>query len=179
MATSIEAPERDQDAEDDGLRARRAAGNVDVDRKDAVDSPGARVTLPDDAPRGRTGSHGDHDARFGDGLDRAMHGDLQVARDRAGDHDAVRVARRGDEVDAEATNVVHRVQESGELPVAGVTGSRIEVTEVQRPAEYPVDLGRGAGGLRDRVECWFSRRDGGVVGHDFDSQVVAAGEPAF
>src|SRR5450759_5773314 len=143
MATSIEAPERDQDAEDDGLRARRAAGNVDVDRKDAVDSPGARVTLPDDAPRGRTGSHGDHDARFGDGLDRAMHGDLQVARDRAGDHDAVRVARRSDEVDTETTNVVHRVQESGEFPVTGVARARVEMAEVQRSPEHPVDLMRG------------------------------------
>src|SRR5674476_1356528 len=59
----IESPDRHENAEDDGLRARWAAGNVDVHGEDPVDAPGARVTLPDDAPRGRTGSHGDHDAR--------------------------------------------------------------------------------------------------------------------
>src|SRR5450759_1570634 len=171
--SGIEAPDGDQDAEDDGLRARRAAGNVDVDGENPVDATGARVTLPDDAPRGRTGSHGDHDARIGDRLERAADGGLQVARDRARDHDPVRVARGGDEVDAEPTNVVHRVQESGELPVAGVAGARVDVAQVQRSAEHPVDLGRGVGGLGGRVGCWSRRWDGGVVGHDLDPQVVA------
>src|SRR5450759_4912177 len=118
QAAGTEAPNRDQNAEDDGLRARRAAGDIDVDRQDLVDAAGAGVSLPDDAPGGGAGSHGDHDARVGDGVKRAADGGLQVARHRAGDHDPVRVARGGYEVDAEATNVVHRVQEGGELPVA-------------------------------------------------------------
>src|SRR5450759_1701170 len=81
QASRIEAPDRDQDAEDDGLRARRAARNVDVDGENPVDAPGARVTLPDDASRRGTGSHRDHDARSGDRLDRAADGGLQVTRD--------------------------------------------------------------------------------------------------
>src|SRR6266852_1800110 len=123
QVAGMEAPDRDQNAEEDGLRARRATGDVDVDRENPVDAAGAGVSLPDDAPGGGAGSHGDHDARIGDGLDRAADGSLQVARDRASDHDPVRVAWGGDEVNAEATNVVHRVQEGGELPVAGVAGA--------------------------------------------------------
>src|SRR5258708_13037517 len=126
QAAGMEAPDRDQDAEEDGLRARRATGDVDVDREDPVDAAGAGVSLPDDAPGGGAGSHGDHDARIGDGLERAADGGLQVARDRAGDHDPVRVAWRGDEVNAEATNVVHRFPEAAELPVAGAAGACVE-----------------------------------------------------
>src|SRR5450759_4731455 len=173
QAAGTKAPNRDQDAEDDGLRARRAAGDVDVDRQDPVDAAGAGVSLPDDAPGRGAGSHGDHDARIGDGLKRAVDGGLQVARHRASDHDPVRVARGGDEVDAEATNVVHRVQEGGELPVACVAGACVEVAEVQRSAEHPVDLGRGTGGLGVWVGCWSRRWEGGVVGHNLDPQAVS------
>src|SRR5450756_1116133 len=78
QASGIEAPDRNQYAEDDGLRARRAAGNVDVDGENPVDAPGARVTLPDDAARRRTRSHRDHDARSRDRFDRAADGGFQV-----------------------------------------------------------------------------------------------------
>jgi len=178
-AAGIEAPERDQDAEDDRLRPRRAAGNIDVDRQNLVDAAGARVTFPDDATGGGAGAHGDHDARVGNSLDGAAHGGLQVARDRAGDHDAVGVARGGDEVDAEATHVVHRVQKGGEFPVAGVAGSCVEMAQVQRAAEHPVDFGRGAGGLGVRVRCWSRREDGRVVGCDLDPQVGASARREF
>ncbi len=106
----VEAADRDQDAEDDGLRARWAAGDVGVDRENAVDAAGAGVSLADDAPGGGAGSHGDHDTWLRNSLDRAAAGGLQVACDRAGDHDPVRVARGGDEVDAEATHAVDWIQ---------------------------------------------------------------------
>ena len=89
----IQPADRDQDPEDDRLRARRTAGDVDIDRENPVDAAGARVSLADDAPGGRAGSHGDDDARLGYGIDGAKHGSLEVARDRAGDHDPVGVAR--------------------------------------------------------------------------------------
>src|ERR1019366_5010656 len=104
----------------------------------------------------------------GDGLKRATNSGLQVARHRAGDHDPVGVARGGYEVDAEATNVVHGVQEGGELPVAGVARARVEVAEVRRSAELPVDLGRSSGGLGVWGWCWSRRWDGRVVGRDLD-----------
>src|SRR5215467_751676 len=113
-------------------RARRAAGDVDVDRQDPVDAADAGVSLPNDPPGRGAGSHGDHNAGVGDGLKRAEDGSLQVASYRTRDHDPVRMARGGNEVDAEATNVVHWVQEGGELPVAGVAGASVEVAEVQR-----------------------------------------------
>src|SRR6516162_2658159 len=115
QVAGIEAPDRDKEAEDDGLRARRAAGDVDVDRQDPVDAAGARVSLPNDPPGRGAGSHGDHNAGVGDGLKRAEDGGLQVASYRTRDHDPVRMARGGDEIDAEATNVVHWVQEGGEF----------------------------------------------------------------
>jgi len=146
-ATGIEATDRDQESEDDGLRARRAAGDVDVDGKDSIDAAGAGIPLADDAAGGGAGSHGDDHARVGDGLEGATDGGFEVARDRAGDDDAVGVARGGDEVDAEAAHVVHGVQQGRELPVAGVAGAGIEVAQMQRAAEHPADLGRGAGQL--------------------------------
>jgi hypothetical protein len=47
------------------------------------------------------------------------------------------------------------------------------VAEVQRSAEHPVDLRRGAGGFGLWVGCWSRRWDGRVVGHNLDPQVVA------
>src|ERR1035437_7698684 len=38
QTAGIEAPDRDQDAEEDGVRARRAAGDVDVDSEYPVDA---------------------------------------------------------------------------------------------------------------------------------------------
>src|ERR1019366_10031426 len=122
-----EPAHRNQNPEDDRLRPWRTPRNVDIDREDPVHSPGARVTLPDDAAGRRARTHGDHDAWTGDRLDRAAHRGFQVARHRPGDNDAVRVARRGNEVDAEAANVVHRIQQRGELPVARVARTRVEV----------------------------------------------------
>src|ERR1019366_1760160 len=49
LAAGIEAPDLDQDAEEDGLRARRAAGYVNVDGENPVDAASAGVSLPDDA----------------------------------------------------------------------------------------------------------------------------------
>jgi len=49
-AARIKSPERNQDAEDDRLRPRRAARDMDIDRQNLVDAAGARVSLPDDAP---------------------------------------------------------------------------------------------------------------------------------
>src|SRR5258708_9904186 len=117
QAAGMEAPDRDQDAEEDGLRARRATGDVDVDREDPVDAAGAGVSLPDDAPGGGAGSHGDHDARIGDGLERAADGGLQVARDRAGDHDPVRVAWGAADVNAAAPTAVPRTLAGDAAPV--------------------------------------------------------------
>jgi hypothetical protein len=53
---------------------------------------------------------------------------------------------------------------------------------MQRSAEHPADLGRGASGLGVPVRCWFCRSDGPsrarssgrVFGHDLDPQIVAA-----
>src|ERR1035437_10468167 len=97
-----ETPERDLDAENDCLRPRRAARDIDIDRQNLVDAASAGVALAGDAAGSGAGTDGDHDTRLGDGLDRAAHGGLQVARDRSGDHDPVPVARSGNQVDAEA-----------------------------------------------------------------------------
>src|ERR1017187_6957349 len=52
QAAGVEAPERDQDAEDDRLRPRWAARDIDIDRQNLVDAAGAGVSLGGDAPGG-------------------------------------------------------------------------------------------------------------------------------
>jgi hypothetical protein len=157
QTTGIEAPDRDQDAENNGLRARRATGDVDINREYLIDTAKAGVSLPEDAPGG-AGTYGDHDARVGNGLDRAADGSFKVARDRAGDNDPVRMARGGNEIDAKAADVVYRVQQGGEFPVAGVAGTRVEVAEVQRPTQHLVDIGQCTGGIGFRIWCLSRRR---------------------
>lgn len=49
-ASGIEASDRDQHAEDDRLRARRAARDGDVDREDSIDAAGAGISFADDTP---------------------------------------------------------------------------------------------------------------------------------
>ena len=151
----------------------RTAGYVNVKGEHPVDAASAGIAPTDDASGRGAGSHGDHDARVRDGLDSAADGVLQVTRDGVGHDDPVGVARGGDEIDAAATHVVHRVQESGELLVVGVAGAGVQVAEVQRSGEHSVDVGRGAGRLGGRVRCWFRHRGGRVVGHHLDPQISA------
>src|SRR5512140_3902609 len=118
--TRPDSPDREQDPVDDRLWPWRAAGDEDVDGEDRADAAGARVAAANDAARRRAGADGDHDARLGDGLPRAPDRELEVPRHGSRDEDAVRVARRGDDVAPEAAHVVHGVEERGQLPVAGV-----------------------------------------------------------
>ena len=58
-----------------------------------------------------------------------------VAGDRTRDEQAVGVAGRGDEVQAEALEVVVRAGEPGDLQLAGVAGAGVDLTDGQRAAE--------------------------------------------
>ena len=59
---------------------------------------------------------------------------LHVARDRAGDQQHVGVARRGDEVNAEALDVIDRAVQADDLHLAAVAGTGIHLADVQRAA---------------------------------------------
>ena len=85
---------------------RRAAGDVEVDRARRCAAPFATCGMVDERPaRDRAGADRDHDLRGRHRVVGLLQREAHVARHRAGDQQAVGVARRGDELDAEAAEV--------------------------------------------------------------------------
>ena len=77
-----------------------------------------------------------------------------------GDQQQVGVPRRGDEVDAQPLDVVERVEQRRDLPVAAVARAGIEVADVERAAQAPVDRARSArrAGVRTSARRWHGGR---------------------
>ena len=91
----------------------------------------------------RAGAAGDDHPGLGHGLVGGQQGGAHVAGDRPGDVDAVGVARRGDEVDAEAGQVEKgRVEHVG-VRLAGVAAAGRDLAELQRAAEQPLEMSLG------------------------------------
>ena len=109
-----------QEPFEQGSRARRTAGDKEIDWDDAGDAAGDGVASRKDAAVGRA------DARrydpFGPG--RGVKGSLQrlahVQRNRAGDKEHVGVAGRGDEPEAEPLEIVKGVAERVNLEFAAI-----------------------------------------------------------
>jgi hypothetical protein len=78
-----------------------------------------------------------------------------VARDGAGEHEAVRVARRRDEVDAVAADVEVHVRERVHLQLAAVAAAGGHRAQFQRASEAAVQFG----GDLDGVDRWPGRAD--------------------
>ena len=133
--TGRQAVERRQDAPEDVRRLGRAPGHEDVHGNDLVDAAGDGVAPPEDAAGLGAVAHRDHQLRVGRRLVRLPERHLHVARDRAGDQQQVRVPGRGDEVDAEALDVVDGTREAADLELAAVAGSGIDLPDRERPAE--------------------------------------------
>ena len=97
-------------------------------------------------------------------LPRAPQGLGHVPRHRARHQQAVGVPGRGDEVHAEALEVVVRSGEAGDLELAAVAGAGVDLTNGQRASEEPRDLRREA--LADPLDL----AAGGRLGDDARAQ---------
>ena len=83
----------------------RAAGDEEVDGNEGVAAV-VDLGIADEGPaRDRAGADRDHELGRGDGRQRVEQGRPHVLAHRAGDDDAIRVPRRGDELDAEAAEL--------------------------------------------------------------------------
>ena len=69
---------------------------------------------------------------------------LQVPGHDPRDQQQVRMAGRGDEVDPQALDVVVRVEQRGDLPVAAVARPGVQVPDVERATQGPADRSRQA-----------------------------------
>ena len=74
---------------------------------------------------------------FGSGVARQVRSRrlAHVARHRSGDHQHIGMARRGDEAQAEAFQVVERVVECVDLQFAAVAGAGVDLADRQAAAE--------------------------------------------
>ncbi len=98
----LESPQEAQQAVEDGERVRRAAGDVEVDRQHRIGAV-VRLRVADVGAAGdRAGADGDHELGRRHRVVGLLQRQAHVRGHRAGDQQAVGVARRGDELDAEA-----------------------------------------------------------------------------
>ena len=116
----------------DRLGGRWAAGDPDVDREQLVQREGEL---------GRVGEHVAAEGAVAEGGDAARlrhrrvggeQGALHPPRHRPGDEEDVGVTGGGDDVEAEALQVVLRRGGGGQLVLAGVAGAGVDMADRQR-----------------------------------------------
>ena len=107
----------------------------------------AGVAAGEHAAADRARPDGDDEPRLRHRLVGAPGGLLEVARHDPGHEEQVGVARRGDEVDPEPLDVVVRVEQRGDLPVAAVARAGVEVADVERASQRPTDRAAEFGGV--------------------------------
>ena len=168
--------DRQEDSEKDGIGARRTARHENVNGQELIHAARARVAASDNASRRGARADGDHHAGLGDGFVGPANGHLQVAGHRTGDDDAVGMARRGHEIDAQPADVIDRIQQRREFPVAGIARSGIQMAQMQgAPQGAPNGVGDG---LRQRVR---RAHHGPILGSALgpDDQVLAFARRQF
>ena len=125
-----------QDAEKQGFGGGRAAGDIDIDRHDAVAAAhdGIRIMIIAAAVGAR--SHRDNPARFAHLVEYAAQGGRHFVAEGAGDNHHIGLARAGAENDSEAVEVVAR--RAGVHHFDGAT-SESESHRPHRSGARPID----------------------------------------
>ena len=114
---------------DQALRTRRAAGDVDVHRHDAIDALHDAVAALEAAARGGAGAHGDAPLRLRHLLPQPHQRAGHLRGQRAGHDQDVGLARAGAEREhPEAVDVVHARRRAHHLDGAAATGRRATAT---------------------------------------------------
>src|SRR5437016_9857908 len=108
-------------------RRGRAAADVEIYRNHLIDRADHRVAALEHAAPAAASADRDHPFWIRGSRIGALERDLHVARYRAGHHEHVGVARRGDEADAEALDVVDGIVEGMDLELAAVARAGIDL----------------------------------------------------
>ena len=132
----VHQPDRDRHAVDDGLGPRGAAGNVEVHRDDLLHRPDDGVGIEPDAAAAGAGADGKDELGGGHGFVSAPEGLGRGAHRRALAEHHIGVARRADQLDAEALDVVVGREDVEHFDVAAVAAAAVGVIDPQRPAEH-------------------------------------------
>lgn len=134
----------------------RAAGDIEVDRQDAIGAVVRLRVIPIYPAGDGTGSNRDNDLGGGHRLVRFLKRELHVLSHRAGDQEAIGVPGRGDELNAEPAEIEDDRPEHIDVDLAAVTSSRAHLPEPERPPEqaehFVVELPRQRllGGVADQ-----------------------------
>src|SRR3989344_1205714 len=114
---------------------RRIAGDLDVDRYHVFHTSRDRIGTLEDPAVYRAVSHGDHDLRVGGRLVGTSQSFRHVTCHGARHEESVRMSRRGDELDAEALDVVVGISECYELQLFGIRRAGSHFTDRERTFE--------------------------------------------
>ena len=96
------------------------SGNVNVDGHDVVDASQRGVVLAKDAATDAAGANRDDDFRFRHSLIGFQQGQFHIPGDRPGDQEHIGVTRRGNELNAEAFEVVDRIVQGNDFQFASI-----------------------------------------------------------
>lgn len=117
---SLQFVQCEQNAVDDRLRPGWTAGNGHGNRQKLVDPAEVSVAFTENAAVNGTISNRQHHLGIGSGLPCLYYGLGQIARDASCGDQHVGMSWRSDEIDAEPLDIVNRIEQSGEFPVAAV-----------------------------------------------------------
>ena len=139
-------------------RCRGTPADVKIDRNDGIDAAGDGVAAGKHAAVPRAIADRDHPFRVRRRVVGALQGLAHIVGDRAGDEQHVGMARRGDEAQAEALEVVEGVVESMDFQFATIAGSGVDFADGRlRPSRR-----RAARSTRRRIRRATRRRRGGA-----------------
>ena len=123
---------------DDGFRARRAAGDINIHRDHLVDIADDVVAALEYAAGKSAGADRDDEFRVGHLLVDAQQPVACLKGHRSGADEHIRVARAALEFDPEAFDIVARRERGEDLDIAAVAGTAVEMN---RPGR--IDAGPG------------------------------------
>src|SRR5205814_10086659 len=123
----------DEQAVENRLRARRAAGNIDVDGHHAIDAADRRVrALAEHSAAAPACADGHYHPRIRGRIVGATKRDVHIARHRPGDQQYVGVPWAGNEVDPEALEIVERIGRGSNFQFTRVATAGVDLPYVER-----------------------------------------------
>ena len=160
-------------------RIGRTAADVQIDRHDLVDAADDRIAAGEDAAIRRAVADRDHPFRIGRRRVGALQRLAHVLGDRTGHQQHVGMARRSDEAQAEALEIVEGVLQRVDLQLAAVARAGIDLADRERAAEPALGRKIDAAGKLGERGVLDRRVPASVTGfrNSFSSTSLRIGEP--
>ena len=131
----LQSAEQPQQAIQNRHRVRRAAGDEEIDRNNRSTTVVDFGVVEERPAADRAGSDGDDQLRRRDRRVRVEQHRAHVLADRAGDDDAIRMTRRGDELNAEAAEIENDRTQDIQIRFTSIAATGTDLAELQRAAK--------------------------------------------